>query len=273
MRSWCLRCGPRAALHPLSASWRAPAAAEGSGRWPLRGLPQQQISRSEHSMSDLLISWSLPPIESRQGPCCLLNSTGEMWRMQDNDVPRRPTDYELSLGHIIDTLRNDYPAFFERSPDWDIYGDSIELELGHPLEAVPRLHGKKSYQYALSALRRMGSRVVRDGNVVCRIKDRTTSIDGSALRVHWHCSGHISLLGTLTPLYISAISAYKLAPRDTGAVQPVQLEQIQGPTGSRPLLSHVIHKHTIEFIEIQPPTLRDTLAALLPSQAREAQLA
>jgi len=159
--------------------------------------------------------------------------------------PRRPTDYELSLGKIVDTLRSDYPAFFERPPDFSIYDEHVVFELGRPFSGVSALRGKRQYRRALSALQHLGSSAVRDGMVACHVADGTPY--GHALRVPWTCRG--TMAWPHCPIHISAVSLYSLAPQGPGTV---------GGLG----LSHRIHRHAIEFVEIQPPSLRSLLLRL-----------
>lgn len=157
-------------------------------------------------------------------------------------LPNTPNDYELSLGKITDTLQSDYPAFFEREPDFEIYHNQIALELGKPFEGMSGLRGKRSYSRILAALQRVACGTVRDPIVTCHFSDGTPY--GHALRVSWQVQG--SMVGFQCPIYISAISFYSLAP---------QMPEF----GASPVLSHRIHRHTIEFVEIQPPTLRNLL--------------
>mmetsp|Transcript_46529 Transcript_46529/g.107399 ORF Transcript_46529/g.107399 Transcript_46529/m.107399 type:complete len:257 (+) Transcript_46529:126-896(+) len=153
-----------------------------------------------------------------------------------------PTDYELSLGKITETLRGDYPAFFERKPNFSIYDERVEFELGRPFHSVSALRGKRAYSSALVALQRLGSSAVRDGAVLCQIGDGTPY--GHALRVAWECRG--TMICSICPVYVSGISLYSV----TRAL------------GGDPTLSHRIHRHIIEFVEIQPPSLRSLLVQL-----------
>jgi len=167
---------------------------------------------------------------------------------QASGAPRRPTDYELSLGKIVDTLKGDYPAFFERLPNFEIYDDGVVFELGQPFHSVSALRGKRVYRRALGALQRLGSTTLRNGAVRCRIADGSQY--GHALRVSWECQGNI--VWSDCPIFVSAISLYSVTP------------QVPSLGGSPVLecstaLSHRIHRHTIEFVEIQPPSLRSLL--------------
>lgn len=179
-----------------------------------------------------------------------LYSTADEAHGQANGAPRRPTDYELSLGKIVDVLQSDYPAFFERLPNFDIYDDNIVLELGRPFHGVEALHGKRKYRGAIAALQRLGSTTLRDGLVRCRIADGGHY--GHAVKVAWECHG--TCLWSC-PVYISAISLYSLTPQVPSLSGEPELKR-------SPALSHRIHRHTIEFVEIQPPSLRSLLLRL-----------
>jgi len=166
-------------------------------------------------------------------------------------VPGGSTDYELSLGRIVDTLRSDYPAFFERSPDFEIYDDGVVLELGQPFHSVAALRGKRRYIRALGALQRLAGGAIIDGVVNCRIYDGTPC--GYTLRVPWTCKGE--MLGLRRAVHVSAVSLYSVVPQAKSA--PVSV----GGSGLTSL-SHRIHRHTIEFVQIEPPSLRSLLLGL-----------
>jgi hypothetical protein len=157
------------------------------------------------------------------------------------------SEFDLSLGRIVDTLRADYPAFFERSPDFDIYDEFIVFELGlGSSETKKTLRGKRNYRRVLSSLQNFAASTVRDGQVRCHIKPVLSSCNEN-LRVNWTCQGRFCLL---SPLYISAISVYSIAPQARLSV-------------SRSTPSHPIDRHAIEFLEIHPPSLRRMLMSSL----------
>lgn len=157
------------------------------------------------------------------------------------------TDYELSLGKIVDTLTADYRAFFERNPDFDIYDDCVVFELGLGGEdgeaRTPTvLKGKRAYRRALLTLQRLTTSTLRDGKVKCSAQHG--SICGGDVRVNWTCTGEVAWFPM--PVYISAISIYYISPQAHLGV-------------AAPIPSHRIHRHTIEFLEIHPPSLRRLL--------------
>jgi hypothetical protein len=156
--------------------------------------------------------------------------------------PAAVPDLQLSLGKIVDTLNADYPAFFERSPDYDIYDECILFEpriASLDGRSFSAFKGKRAYRRALSTLQLLGKRTVTDGKIKCSIKFGSPC--GHNLRVNWTCDGQFYCI----PMYISAISVYSISP--------------QAPTTG--FLSHRIHRHAIEFLEIHPPSLRKALTS------------
>lgn len=169
-----------------------------------------------------------------------------------------PTEYELSLGKIVDTLKCDYPAMFDRKPDYQIYDDRIVFQLGMPFHGVSALYGKRAYSRALQALQHLAWGFVQDGSVTFHICDGKPY--GKTLRVPWTCKGR--MVGLNRPIYVSAISLYDIAERSSGTNM--------SPNGAN--LSHTIHHHTIEFLEIQPPSLRSLLLSLWWQPQSQGQL-
>lgn len=177
------------------------------------------------------------------------------------EIPKGQNDYELSLGKITDTLRSDYPEFFERSPDFNVYDESISLEFGRPLEEPKTLaRGKTAYCRALLAARTIGSSsMIRNCLISSQVCDGRPY--GCALRVHWTCGGQV-WLGKYRDFQISAVSYYSLAP------------QAPDRSGAYQFLAYRINKHTLDIMEIHPGSLRSHLLDLLVPQAeREPSLA
>mmetsp|Transcript_29332 Transcript_29332/g.66248 ORF Transcript_29332/g.66248 Transcript_29332/m.66248 type:complete len:264 (-) Transcript_29332:73-864(-) len=161
-----------------------------------------------------------------------------------------PTDYEMDVGKIADALKSDYNAFFEREPNFEIYDDSIALELGRPFHSISGLRGKRSYRRALLSLQHLGVRTLQDGFVRCQISDGTPY--GHTLQVNWTCEGCLfgnMLVPQQQPIYISAISFYTVA------------RQV-GEADSRAPLTHRVHRHVIEFVEFSPPSIRTLLQSI-----------
>ena len=60
-----------------------------------------------------------------------------------------PSEYELNRGHVIDTLRRDYPYLLTRVPDFAIFNEDIELH--DP--SGKRLSGLRQYKKVFDMLR------------------------------------------------------------------------------------------------------------------------
>eukprot|EP00930_Biecheleria_cincta_P060483 TRINITY_DN46120_c0_g1_i1.p1 TRINITY_DN46120_c0_g1~~TRINITY_DN46120_c0_g1_i1.p1 ORF type:complete len:293 (-),score=35.79 TRINITY_DN46120_c0_g1_i1:226-1104(-) len=170
------------------------------------------------------------------------------------EMPKGQNDYELSRGKIIDILSRDYPDFFERSPDFDVYDDSVSLEFGRPLEEPRTLaRGKPAYCRALLTARTLGSTMIRNGSISCQVCDGRPY--GCALRVHWTCRGQVWSIAGFRDFQISAVSYYSLA--------------LQAPdrSGAYQVLAYRINKHTLDIMEIHPSSLRGHLLDLIVPQA------
>jgi len=149
------------------------------------------------------------------------------------------SEFDLSLGKIIDTLRADYMAWFERSPNFDIYDESIVFEMDLVTgRRLSELQGKRSYCRVLNTLHTATTMAVREGQVKCSVQPWSPC--DYTLRVNWTCSGHLAY----QPLHISAISAYSLASKEVSLSAAAHLP------------SHLIDRHKIEFLEIHPPSLK-----------------
>lgn len=155
----------------------------------------------------------------------------------------------MSLGKIKRTLQSDYLAFFEREPNFDIYDEGIVFELGRPFHAATPLRGMPAYRRALRALRALSQRTMTDGTVRCMISSGEEY--GHDLKVAWTCEGTITIsrLYLYQPIYISAISLYKVAPRSSPAPRDTWL-------------SHPIKQHSLEFTEMYPPSIRSIMQTL-----------
>merc|ERR1719357_691867 len=77
---------------------------------------------------------------------------------------RKPTEYELSRGKIIDTLQQDYADFYQREPNFDIYDEAVCLEIGNPPHGVRAVNGKSRYIGFIRGLRRVLRGAVSDGS-------------------------------------------------------------------------------------------------------------
>lgn len=164
--------------------------------------------------------------------------------------PQRPSEYALCLGKITDILRSDYPAFFEREFDFDIYADSVTMELGPPFSAEGHtrtaLTGKAKYCAAFRLLRKVMCSTMRSGKVECSVQPAGGL--GFPLQINWKCHGEV-LLGH-RQFDIEAKSLYDLA----AFVQASTL-----PCEEPPQLRYLVSRHRLEFTAIRPCSLKSQL--------------
>lgn len=152
-----------------------------------------------------------------------------------------PSGYVLSLGKITDILRADHECFFQRPQDFGIYAEDIAFSLSKPQDGRVIFHGKRKYEHVLTLCRGVICRVVSDGEVQFRILK--ADCDDHALKVRWSLRG--TMVGIKSPVFVDAISLYSVGPAPS-----FQDDQ---------LLTHKVNKHTVEFVEVHPPCLRDLI--------------
>lgn len=152
-----------------------------------------------------------------------------------------PSGYVLSLGRITDTLRTDHESFFQRPPDFGIYAEDIAFSLSKPQDGRVIFHGKRKYEHVMTLWRGVTCRVVADGEVQFRILK--ADCDDHALKVRWSLRG--TMVGIQSPVFVDAISLYSVGPAPSFQDDP--------------LLTHKVNRHTVEFVEVHPPCLRDLI--------------
>lgn len=195
---------------------------------------------------------------------------GEVCRSLDGDL-HRPSEFELDLGKVADTLSRDYPAFFDHRPEYGIYHEDIQFSLGADIGSLlgededvtdrPIIKGKRAYTHAMETLRRLARVSVSDSTVTYRLGKAEHY--GHHLRVNWECRGHI--LVKAVPFHIVAISLYSIAPQKPSQTEQSELAGLQ--------LTHKVHRHVISLKEVQPPSLRHVLLSWLPRRQLEPALA
>ena len=102
--------------------------------------------------------------------------TGEdaVKRQQGNN--RAPTEFQLNLGALIDSLRTDYPLLFVEPQDLSLFDESVELHG----PSGQRLIGIGQYTAVLDLLRFSRRVAMDDAELTHRI-----TIDGRSVRVRW----------------------------------------------------------------------------------------
>ena len=89
---------------------------------------------------------------------------------------RAPTEYQLNLGTLIDSLRSDYPLLFVEPQDLSLFDDAVELHG----PSGQRLSGIGPYTAVLRVLRFSRRVAMDDAELTHRI-----TVDGRSVRVRW----------------------------------------------------------------------------------------
>ena len=89
---------------------------------------------------------------------------------------RAPTEFQLNLGQLVDSLRTDYPLLFVEPQDLSLFDEAVELHG----PSGQRLIGIGQYTAVLDLLR-FSRRVAMDN---AELTHRIT-IDGRSVRVRW----------------------------------------------------------------------------------------
>ena len=121
-------------------------------------------------------------------------------------LPNSPSEYDLNVGSLVDSLRHDYPLMLESEPDLSGFMETMEF-CGGPFE----VRGLDRYRKALSSLRWAKKVAKVDAEVGTRIV-----LSGGAVRVRWTCKVGAAV--------VDGISVYELNAR--GHVKRHRLENI-----------------------------------------------
>jgi hypothetical protein len=164
---------------------------------------------------------------------------------QDDEEQRRKNEFRLNTGKVIDTLRADYPRFFDAVPDWSIYESSIEL---HDPSGIS-LRGIATYKSCFSAmrmLRRYATTSVELSSKVCY----AAGWDPYKVKVRWHVA-FSTLLNPNDTYYIDGVSVYTLSER--GLVKRHDLDNVivNGREAQQP------------YLQLLNPLQNPTMAGLL----------
>lgn len=148
------------------------------------------VSGSKHSLLPLSGTPTLSALGAQLRNCAEKHTFQN--QSYGNSQHPSATDYELSLGRIVDTLTADNRAVFEWNPDFDIYDNRVVFELGLGGDSDERrtptlLKGKEAYRRALPALQRLATSTLRNGTVKCSMHHGSPY--GGSLRVNWTCTG------------------------------------------------------------------------------------
>lgn len=194
----------------------------------------------------------------------------EVCRSSDDHL-RGPSEFELDLGKVADTLSRDYPAFFEHRPEYGIYHDDIKFSLGTDIESLlvggkdtaddrTVINGKTAYKGSMETLRSVARKLCSDSKVKYRLGNAEHY--GHHLRVNWECEG---LIVKAVPFNIVAISLYSIARQGPSIKDQSEIGGFQ--------LTHKVHRHVISLKEVHPPSLRNVLVSCLRLRQPEPALA
>jgi len=133
--------------------------------------------------------------------------------------PNSPSEYDLNVGKLVDSLRHDYPLMLDSEPDLSLFTETMEFSGGSL-----RVRGLERYKSLLSSLRWAKKVAKVDAEVGTRIV-----LSGGAVRVRWTCK--------VGGAVVDGISVYELTVR--GHVKTHRLENIATHGGdlNRPPIS------------------------------------
>lgn len=228
---WCRRpCGGLRSV----ASVGSAAGGCGGGGLGRAGLGLgRQVLRSSTCQAPVLqrVAWMTPP--SKVPVPNFLAA-----RSRDS---RGCSEFDLDRGKIIDTLKTDYPDFFERPPDFGIYDDGIVFDFGWPVASRVVVQGKQRYVWLLRLLQGFARRLISGGVVTCALSNHLVTGRREVVKVHWKCEGEFFKQS----VRISANSMYTIGK--------------SANMGQEPRMHHRVCRHTVEFLEIHPPRLKRAL--------------
>lgn len=119
-----------------------------------------------------------------------------------------PSDFHLSVGRVIEVLRESYPRLFSERPDMSIYSPDITF---HRDDGSATLRGIDSYVRMFDAIRHAKKLAVADAELTYRLH----LVDDS-IRVRWTAKLWLRLplsplLGArAAPLHVDGVSVYLL---------------------------------------------------------------
>jgi len=141
-------------------------------------------------------------------------------------LPNSPSEYDLNVGSLVDSLRHDYPLMLVSEPDLSLFTETMEF-CGGPWS----VRGLERYRKALGSLRWAKKVAKVDTEVGTRIV-----LSGGAVRVRWTCKVGAAV--------VDGISVYELNAR--GHVKTHRLENIATHGGdlNRPPISTALAQLT-----------------------------
>jgi hypothetical protein len=134
-------------------------------------------------------------------------------------VEQPPSDFELSVGKALDTLKRDYPALLTKQPDFSIYAHDIEVVDPSGMT----VHGIKTYKNSFLLIHALIKFLYcpNRSNLtfrMCYDKARQN------IRVHWNAQVMPRMM-MQRPVYVDGISVYELDKR-TGEIVQHRIEHL-----------------------------------------------
>jgi len=147
---------------------------------------------------------------------------GDLTQIWPHQAPPQngPSEFQLNLGHAIDTLRVDHPRLFTHKPDLSIFAPDMEVH--DP--SGKRLQGVKQYAHVFGMLRFLRRTAMQDAQLTHRLV-----VNGKEIRMRWSAKLWMRdpSLGVITEpilMYIDGVSVYEL--NDKGLIRKHRLENI-----------------------------------------------
>ena len=141
------------------------------------------------------------------------------WPPEGESTGRRrpPSEYELTVGRVVDTLRSDYPELLSREPDLSIYTEEVMFTDPSGL----RLRGKDKYRRVFEGLRFLRTTVMRDAEITYRLV-----VVDATVRVRWNAKLWVrDMIGHPTLVHVDGVSVYELD--EGGNVSAHRVENIE----------------------------------------------
>ncbi|CAM9131782.1 unnamed protein product [Ectocarpus sp. 12 AP-2014] len=155
---------------------------------------------SSASGAQLASSLIFPSITRQPRPGIIARDGTEDLGMRERDDGKSP-DFEVNLGKVISTLREDYPRIFFDPPAFDIFTEEIELR--DPTGVAFR--GISNYKRVFATLRFFRQTFMNDATTTFRL---TYDWSKQQVRVTWNLV--LQLKARQRPIYVDGISAYHI---------------------------------------------------------------
>ncbi|CAM9842349.1 unnamed protein product, partial [Scytosiphon promiscuus] len=155
---------------------------------------------SSASAAQLASSLIFPSVTKQPRPGIVARDGTRDDGQRERDDGKSP-DFEVNLGKVISTLREDYPRILDEPPEFDIFTDEIELR--DPTGVAFR--GISNYKRVFATLRFFRQTFMNDATTTFRL---TYDWSKQQVRVSWNMV--LQLKARQRPIYVDGISAYHI---------------------------------------------------------------